>query len=364
MAPKREKNMAAVVHGIEDFRVEEIPMPTPLDNEVLLRMDCVGICGSDVHYISHGGFGDYKLKEPLVLGHESSGVVTAVGRHVTHLQVGDRVAIEPAIGCRACRHCKVGRYNLCPKGIYCATTGQGNLCNYYTHPADCCFKLPPNVTMEEGALLEPLAVAVHCCRRAGVRLGSTVLILGAGPIGLVTVLVAKAMGAGRICSVDLMESKLKLAKELGADATLAVSGHDSEEELVRRIHLLLLGEAPDISIECTGAEACVRLGIAATVAGGVMMLVGIGAINQRLPITTALVREIDILSSFRYANCYPAALALVANGTIDARKLITHHYDLSESVEAFKTSRYGLDGAIKVMIHCQPRNANNPERKF
>uniref|UniRef100_A0A2M4AG72 Sorbitol dehydrogenase n=1 Tax=Anopheles triannulatus TaxID=58253 RepID=A0A2M4AG72_9DIPT len=364
MAPKREKNMAAVVHGIEDFRVEEIPMPTPLDNEVLLRMDCVGICGSDVHYISHGGFGDYKLKEPLVLGHESSGVVTAVGRHVRHLQVGDRVAIEPAIGCRTCRQCKEGRYNLCPKGVYCATTGQGNLCNYYTHAADCCFKLPPNVTMEEGALLEPLAVAVHCCRRAGVQLGSTVLILGAGPIGLVTVLVAKAMGAGRICSVDLMESKLELAKELGADATLAVSGHDSEEELVRRIHALLHGQPPDISIECTGAEACARLGIAATRAGGVLTLVGIGEIDQRLPITTALVREIDIRGSFRYANCYPAALALIASGTIDARKLITHHYDLAQSVEAFKTSRYGLDGAIKVMIHCQPRNTNNPERKF
>ncbi|XP_052865072.1 sorbitol dehydrogenase-like [Anopheles cruzii] len=363
MAQNKLPNLAAVVHGVDDFRVEQIPMPKPLDHEVLLQMDCVGICGSDVHYVSHGGFGDYKLKEPLVLGHEGSGVVVGVGSAVTNLKVGDRVAIEPAIGCGRCRQCKAGRYNLCPDGIYCATTAQGNLCNYYTHAADCCFKLPPNVTMEEGALLEPLAVAVHCCRRAGVRLGNTVLVLGAGPIGLVTLMVAKAMGAARTCVIDLMESKLEVAKTLGADATLAVSGHESEEDIVKRIHLLL-GGAPDISIECTGAEACVRLGILSTVAGGVLMLVGIGTIDQRIPITTALVHEIDIRTAFRYANCYPAALALVANGTIDARKLITHHYDLRESVAAFETSRYGLDGAIKVMIHCQPRNKNNPQRKF
>uniref|UniRef100_A0AAG5CMU5 Sorbitol dehydrogenase n=1 Tax=Anopheles atroparvus TaxID=41427 RepID=A0AAG5CMU5_ANOAO len=363
MAQRKQKNFAGVVHGVEDFRVEEIPIPKPRDHEVLLEMDCVGICGSDVHYITHGGFGDYTLKEPLVLGHESSGVVMEVGRNVTTLKVGDRVAIEPAIGCRTCRHCKAGRYNLCPEGSYCATTAHGNLCNYYTHAADCCFKLPPNVSMEEGALLEPLAVGVHCCRRAEVRLGNTVLVLGAGPIGLVTLMVAKAMGAAKICVIDLMESKLELAKELGADATLAVSGHDAQEEIVKRIHLLL-GGAPDISIECTGAEACVQLGIAATVAGGVLTLVGIGAIHQRIPLTTALVREIDIRTAFRYANCYPAALSMVANGTIDARKLITHHYDLKESVQAFKTSRYGLDGAIKVMIHCQPMNKNNPQRKI
>ncbi|XP_053669695.1 sorbitol dehydrogenase-like [Anopheles nili] len=358
MSQRKTKNLAGVVHGIEDFRVEEIPMPRPLPNEVLIEMDCVGICGSDVHYISHGGFGDYKLKDKLVLGHESSGVVVEIGQAVKHLKVGDRVAIEPAIGCRTCRQCKAGRYNLCPEGLYCATTAQGNLCNYYTHAADCCFKLPPNVTMEEGALLEPLAVGVHCCRRGGVGIGSIVLVLGAGPIGLVTMLVAKAMGAAKVCVIDLMDSKLELAKDLGADATLAVGLHDSEEDIVKRIHLLL-GSAPDISIECTGAEACVNLGIAATVPGGVLTLVGIGTIYQRIPITTALVREIDIRPAFRYANCYPAALAMIANGSIDARKLITHHYDLKESVQAFKTSRYGLDGAVKVMIHCQPRNKNN-----
>lgn len=326
-------------------------------------MDCVGICGSDVHILTHGGFGEYKLRQPMVIGHESSGVVIGVGRMVKRLKVGDRVAVEPAIGCKSCKLCKAGRYNLCPEGIYSATPPtHGTLQNYYTHPEDCCFKLPPNVTMEEGALLEPLAVGVHSCRVAGVVLGSNVLVLGAGPIGLVTVMVAKAMGADKVCVLDLVQSKLDWAKQVGADCTLLVKKNDKEEDTVKKIRQLL-GVAPDISIECTGAESCVRLGILATELGGVLTLVGIGTTNMNLPITIALVREVEIRSAFRYANDYPAALAMVANGTIDVTKLITHHFDLRESVEAFKTARYGLDGAIKVMIHCQGRNMNNPLKR-
>ncbi|XP_058825318.1 sorbitol dehydrogenase-like [Topomyia yanbarensis] len=360
----KKVNVGAVIHGVEDMRMEQVPMPTPRDNEVLLEMDCVGICGSDVHVLTHGGFGEYKLRQPMVIGHESSGVVIGTGKSVKRLKVGDRVAVEPAIGCKVCKLCKAGRYNLCPDGIYSATPPiHGTLQNFYTHVEDCCFKLPPNVTMEEGALLEPLAVGVHSCRIAGIQLGSNVLILGAGPIGMVTVLVAKAMGAAKICVLDLVQSKLDVAKEIGADVTLQIKKGDKEEDLVKKIHQLL-GVAPDISIECTGAEPCVRLGILATEIGGVLTLVGIGSTNMNLPITIALVREVEIRSGFRYANAYPAALTMVANGTIDATKLISHHFDLKDSVEAFKTSRYGLDGAIKVMIHCQPRNKNNPGKKM
>lgn len=361
----KKVNLGAVIHGVDDMRMDQLPLPpTPKNNEVLLEMDCVGICGSDVHVLTHGGFGEYKLRKPMVIGHEASGVVIAVGPDVKRLKVGDRVAVEPAIGCKVCKLCKVGRYNLCPDGIYSATPPvHGSLQNYYIHVEDCCFKLPPNVTMEEGALLEPLAVGVHSCRIAGVNLASTVLVLGAGPIGMVTVLVAKAMGADKICVVDLVQSKLDIAKQLGADVTYLVKKGEKEEDTVRQIHQLL-GSAPNISIECTGAESCVRLAILATELGGVVTLVGIGSTNMNLPITIALVREVEIRSGFRYANAYPAALAMVANGTIDATKLITHHFELSESLDAFKTARFGLEGAIKVMIHCQPRNKNNPLRKI
>ncbi|XP_055614688.1 sorbitol dehydrogenase-like [Uranotaenia lowii] len=360
----QRNNYGAVIHGVEDMRMEQLPMPKPRDNEVLLEIDCVGICGTDVHVLTHGGFGEYKLRKPMVIGHEASGVVIEAGKLVKHLQVGDRVAIEPAIGCKRCDLCKAGRYNLCPDGIYSATPPvHGSLQRYYTHPEDCCFKLPPSVTMEEGALLEPLSVGVHSCRIAGVRLGSTVLVLGAGPIGLVTILVAKAMGAGKICVLDLVQSKLDLAKKVGADVTLQVQPKEEENNLVRKIHEAL-GTAPDISIECTGSQTCVRLGILATAIGGVMTMVGIGSRDMNLPITVALVREVNILSAFRYANAYPVALTMVANGTIDATRLITHHYDLQDSLKAFELARLGLDGAVKIMIHCQPRNKNNPARKL
>jgi len=158
--------------------------------EVLLAMDSVGICGSDVHYLAHGRIGDFVLTKPMIIGHESAGVVAKLGKKVTTLKVGDRVAIEPGVPCRKCDHCKQGKYNLCPGMVFCATPPyDGNLTRYYKHAADFCFKLPDHVTMEEGALLEPLSVGVHACKRAEVTLGSKVLILGAGPIGLVTLMV-------------------------------------------------------------------------------------------------------------------------------------------------------------------------------
>ncbi|XP_050744591.1 sorbitol dehydrogenase isoform X3 [Drosophila biarmipes] len=283
-------NLTAVLHGIEDMRLEQRPIPEIADDEVLLAMDSVGICGSDVHYLAHGRIGDFVLTKPMVIGHESAGVVTKLGKKVTTLKVGDRVAIEPGVPCRYCAHCKEGKYNLCPGMVFCATPPyDGNLTRYYKHPADFCFKLPDHVTMEEGALLEPLSVGVHACKRAEVTLGSKVLILGAGPIGLVTLM--------------------------------------------------------------------------ATRSGGIVVVVGMGAAEVKLPLINALAREVDIRGVFRYCNDYAAALAFVASGKVNVKRLVTHHFDIKETAKAFETSRKGLGGAIKVMIHVQPRDTNNP-RKF
>ena len=188
--------------------------------DVLIRMQEVGICGSDVHYWTKGCIGDFVVKAPMVLGHEASGIVHEVGECVTHLKkgistiikneygirscdlfyyTGDRVAIEPGVPCSLCDFCKNGQYNLCGDVFFCATPpDHGNLCRFYTHAADFCYKLPDHVSLEEGALLEPLSVGVHACRRAGVAIGKTVLICGAGPIGLVCLLTAKAMGASSV----------------------------------------------------------------------------------------------------------------------------------------------------------------------
>ncbi|XP_053697811.1 sorbitol dehydrogenase-like [Sabethes cyaneus] len=352
-------NLTAVLHGVEDLRLEQRPIPTPKDDEVLLEMDSVGICGSDVHYLAHGRIGDFILRKPMIIGHEASGIVAKVGSKVKHLQIGDRVAIEPGYGCRVCDYCKAGRYNLCDEMIFCATPPyDGNLTRYYTHPADFCYKLPPHVTMEEGALLEPLSVGVHACRRAQVGLGSEVLILGAGPIGLVTLITAKSMGAGKIVVTDLVQNRLDVAKELGADETLIVERGSDEKEIVKKIHGLF-GGAPDKTIDCSGAEATSRLSILATRSGGCAVLVGMGPPEVKLPLVNALAREVDIRGVFRYCNDYPAALSLVASGKINVKRLITHHFNIEETLDAFNTSRHGLGGAIKVMIHVQPKDKNN-----
>lgn len=177
---------------------------------MLLEIDSVGICGSDVHYLVAGHIGDFVVEKPMVIGHESSGVVVQVGAAVKNLQVGDRVAIEPGVCCRKCEFCKGGRYNLCPEMVFCATPPHdGNLTRYYAHAADFCFKLPKHVTMEQAALLEPLSVGVHACRRAEISLGSELVIFGAGPIGLVTLLVAKSMGATNILVTGTKKLLLK-----------------------------------------------------------------------------------------------------------------------------------------------------------
>jgi len=288
-----------------------------------------------------------------VLGHEAAGIVEKVGKNVKNLKAGDRVAIEPGVPCRMCDHCKKGRYNLCPDVVFCATPPyDGNLCRYYTHAADFCFKLPDHVSLEEGALLEPLSVGVHACTRAGVTLGTTVLVTGAGPIGLVSLLVAKSMGASKVIVTDLVEGRLEVAKSLGADFTLKVNPSDDPAQLAQKIKGFLDGELVDVTIECTGAESSLKLAISGTKSGGVAVVVGMGPATVNIPIVDALVREVDIRGIFRYVNCYPKALALVASGKVDVKRLITHHFKLEETLQAFETSRTGAGGAIKVMIHC------------
>ncbi|KAK7074574.1 hypothetical protein SK128_026859 [Halocaridina rubra] len=345
-------NLSAVLYAKNDLRLENRPIPEPGPNEVLLRMAQVGICGSDVSYLTKGFIGDFVVKAPMVLGHEAAGVVAKCGANVKHLKPGDRVAIEPGIPCRMCDFCKGGKYNLCPDVFFCATPpDHGNLCRYYKHAADFCYKLPDHVSLEEGAILEPLSVGVHACRRAGVTLGSKVLICGAGPIGLVNLLTAKAMGATSVCITDIAENRLQVAKEMGADHTLLVSTGDAEA-LAKEIKELL-GDMPDITIECSGAEPSIRLGIFATKSGGMMVLVGLGPPEVKIPIVNAAVREVDIRGIFRYANCYPLALDMIASGKVNVKPLITHRFKLEESAKAFETARTGAGGAIKVMISCE-----------
>ncbi|MBN3306621.1 DHSO dehydrogenase, partial [Amia calva] len=319
-------------------------------------MHSVGICGSDVHYWQHGRIGDYVLKKPMVLGHEAAGQVVKVGSEVRHLKPGDRVAIEPGVPRDMDEFFKNGRYNLSPTIFFCATPpDDGNLCRFYTHNANFCYKLPDNVTFEEGALIEPLSVGIHACRRAGVTLGSTMFICGAGPIGLVCLLVAKAMGTSQVVMSDLSADRLQKAKELGADYAMQVQ-KESAAVLAQRVKGLL-GRQPDITIECTGAESCIQTAIYATRSGGVVVLVGLGKEMVNIPLLDAAVREVDLRGVFRYCNTWPMAISMLASQKVNVKPLVTHRFPLEQALDAFETTRRGL--GVKVMVKCD-RNDQSP----
>ncbi|KAF5307423.1 hypothetical protein FQR65_LT06937 [Abscondita terminalis] len=348
------ENLTAVLYGINDLRLEQRPIPEPKDDEVLLKMEVVGICGSDVHYLVHGRIGPFVVEKPMVIGHEASGTVVKVGKCVKHLKPGDRVAIEPGVGCRKCCYCREGRYNLCPDMGFCATPPyDGNLARYYVHAADFCFKLPDHVSLEEGALLEPLSVGVHACKRGNVGIGDVVLVLGAGPIGLVTLLTAKAFGASKVIIMDLVQSRLDTAKILGADHTVLVDSKMPEQDVIKKI-VDTVGCQPSKSIDCVGFESTVRVAVQATRSGGMVVFVGLGQPNVNFPISDLLLREVDVRGVFRYVNDYPTALELVATGKVNVKPLITHNFKMEDTLAAFHTSKTGEGNAIKVLIHANP----------
>ncbi|KAF0297968.1 Sorbitol dehydrogenase [Amphibalanus amphitrite] len=346
MAPSRD-NLSAVLHKARDLRLEQKELPEPGPQDVVIRIHKVGICGSDVYYWHRGRTARFVVQSPMVLGHEAAGVVETVGSQVTHLRPGDRVAIEPGVPCRLCPICKAGRYNVCPAVQFCATPPvDGTLTRLYRHPADFCYKLPDHVSLEEGALLEPLTVAVYGCQRAGVGLGSRVLVCGAGPIGVVSLLTARALAAARVCVTDISPSRLEFATGQGADGTVLIDGA-SEEELAGRV-VAALGGPPTAILECCGAAPSVRMALQAAAPRAKLAFVGRGPPDMDLPMVTITAKELEINGVFRYANCYPLALDLVASGRVQLGPLVTHRFTLEESESAFQAA---LDGrGIKIMI--------------
>lgn len=338
----------AIMEGIGKMGYTRRPIPTPRDNEVLVKLEYVGICGSDMHYYETGAIGDYVVEPPFVLGHEPGGTVVAVGRDVTHLKPGDRVALEPGKTCGHCEFCKTGRYNLCPDVVFFATPPvDGVFQEYVAHEADLCFKLPENVSTLEGALIEPLAVGFHAANQGGAHAGQTAVVMGAGCIGLVSMMALKAEGVSKVYVVDIMEKRLEKALELGADGV--INGKDTDA--VQAVLELTQGRGCDLVIETAGTEFTTRQCIHMTKKGATVVLVGYSKSGEMtLPMSLALDKELTFKTVFRYRHIYPMAIQAVAAGKVNLKGIVTDIFDFDDIQNAMDRSVADKANIVKAVV--------------
>ncbi len=341
-------NNAFYMQGTNHMVKKELPVPTPKENEVLIKVDVVGICGSDVHYYKHGNIGDFVVEGDFILGHECAGEVVQVGTDVKNLRVGDRVALEPGKTCGKCEFCKSGKYNLCPDVEFFATPPfHGVLTNYVTHPEDMCFKLPENVSNMEGALVEPLAVGLHATSLGEVGLGDTVIVFGSGCIGLVTLMSAKARGASKVIVVDVLENRLKTALKLGADHVI----NAKDVDLISTVNELTDGKGADVVIETAGADVTVKQTVDVVKIGGTIVLVGMTAKDEvSFNFMRLMGKEGVVKTIFRYRNLYPVAINAIASGTIKVKDIVSHQFAFDQTKEAFDFVSENAANVVKAII--------------
>ena len=322
------------------FRTSE---QTPFDIEMRFT-----ICGSDMHYYETGAIGNYVVKPPFVLGHEPGGTVVEVGSAVKHLKVGDRVALEPGKTCGHCKFCREGKYNLCPDVVFFATPPvDGVFQEYVAHEANLCFKLPDNVSTMEGALIEPLAVGFHAANQGGAHAGQTAVVMGAGCIGLVSMMALKAEGVSRVYVVDIMQKRLDKALELGADGVI----NSREKDAVQTILDLTDGLGCDLVIETAGTEITTRQAIEMAQKGANIVLVGYSKSGEMtLPMSLALDKELTFKTVFRYRHIYPMAIDAVASGKINLKGIVTNIFDFDDIQNAMDKSISDKANIVKAVV--------------
>jgi L-iditol 2-dehydrogenase len=342
------KMKVAVMTDIGKLSFVERDIPQPAPNEVLVKLEYVGVCGSDLHYYENGRIGDFVVKPPFVLGHESGGVVVEVGSKVTHLKSGDRVALEPGKTCGHCEFCRSGKYNLCPEVIFFATPPvDGVFQEYVAHEGDLCFKLPDNVSTMEGALIEPLAVGFHAAQTADAKIGQVALVTGAGCIGLVSMLALKALGVSKVFMTDVVPKRLEKAKALGAAEII----NAAEKNVPQEIKDLTGGKGVDIVIETSGNEKSAEAGIESARKGATMVFVGYSASGyMNLPMSTALNKELILKTIFRYRHIYPLAIDAVSRGAVNIKDIVTNTFDFNDIQNAMDKSVHNKIDIVKSVI--------------
>ena len=341
---------AAVLEAAGKISIRSVPVPVPGAGMVRLRVRRAGICGSDLHYFEHGSCGAFVPTRPFVLGHEFAAEVAALGDGVDGLTVGDRVTANPARACGVCDHCKGGRGNLCRRTIMLGSASttpptDGAFAEFVVVRADQCHPLPSGLDDGAGAMLEPLAVALHAVKRAGTVSGRRVLVTGGGPIGVLVALTAKAFGAVPVALSDVVEGRRATARTLGVEATLDPMSPRLLDE-VRE----LAGEGFDVVFEASGAKAALRQAFDLVRPGGTIVQIGtLGTEDIPLPANQLMVREINLVGSMRYGNVFGEAIRLVESGRINVRGLISDVRPLADVAEALRVAS-GKSAVLKVQL--------------
>ncbi len=336
---------------LTDYRkleVVEFPEPEVGDNDLLVSVKACGICGSDIH--GYDGSSGRRIP-PLIMGHEAAGVVAAVGRNVTSFQVGDRVTFDSTVSCGRCPACRNGRINLCEQrqvlGVSCAEFRRhGAFAEYVVVPQHIAYRIPAELEFERAALIEAVSIAVHAANRTPIRLGDTAVVVGSGMIGLLVIQAVRLAGCARVIAIDLEDSKLALARSLGADEAL----NPKHGDVVEGVMALTGGKGADVSLEVVGATQPVQTAIACTRRGGAVTLIGNLAPKVELPLQAVVTRELTLYGSCASNGEYPACIEFLRKGLIDVRPLITATASLEEGATWFDRLYQGEPGAMKVIL--------------
>jgi len=342
---------ALVLEKQHDIQLREIDLPLAIGaRDVKIKIHTVGVCGSDVHYYQHGNIGDFVVREPMVLGHEAAGVVAEIGADVRHLQVGDRVCMEPGVPDFESKATRLGLYNLDPAVRFWATPPiHGCLTPFVSHPAAFTFKLPDNVSFAEGAIVEPLAIGLQAATKARIKPGDLAVVMGAGTIGMMTALAALAGGCSRVVICDLVQEKLDLIRIYPGITTVNL-----RQQSLLEVVTGLSGEwGADIVFEASGSDKAYDGIFDLLCPGGCLVLVGLPANKVALDIVALLAKEIRIESVFRYANIFPRALALIASGKINVKPFISRSFKFADGVAAFEAAASGNPHDAKIQIELE-----------
>ena len=339
---------ALVLEKVRELSLRDIDLDQKVGpDDVKIKIDTVGVCGSDVHYYTHGRIGDFIVKAPMVLGHEAAGVVVEIGANVKTLALGDRVCMEPGIPDLSSRASKLGLYNVDPAVVFWATPPvHGVLTPYVVHPAAFTFKLPDNVSFAEAAMVEPFAVGLQAAVKAGIRPGDTAVVTGAGPIGIMAALAALASGCSRVIVSDLVDEKLAIAGRYPGVSTVNVK----TQKLLDAVNAATDGWGVDVVFEASGSPRAYD-GIQSLLRpGGCLVAIGMPIEPVKLDISSIAAKELRIETVFRYANVFDRALQMIASGKVDLKPLISETFPFEQSIAAFERAAEGRPTDVKLQI--------------